>query len=71
LILIYLNGTIAAFSFAQLGAKSVFGWVNLTLASGFYLGNIYGAYESAKRLNNFIFIKTNYEIKNRIINLDF
>lgn len=37
--------------FSEKGLNSAFGWVNGTLALGFYAGNLYGSYISAKKYN--------------------
>ncbi|MES2655347.1 MAG: hypothetical protein V4620_07150 [Bacteroidota bacterium] len=71
LIPFYLHGAIAYMAFSQAGIQSVFGWLNTAMASGFYIGNIYGAAQSAKRINQINFIKTNDEIKKRISSLEF
>lgn len=69
IIPIYVNGALAYYAFSEYGVSSIFGWVNITIASGFYLGNIYGAFLSAKRLNELHLKKVNNEIKNRTANL--
>ena len=67
----YLHGSIAYLSFSQAGVQSIFGWVNMALASGFYFGNIYGAGQSAKRINQINYKKTVHEIEERIASLEF
>ena len=67
----YLHGSIAYLSFSQAGVQSIFGWVNMALASGFYVGNIYGAGQSAKRINQINYKKTVHEIEERIASLEF
>ncbi|MBN2756872.1 MAG: hypothetical protein JXR51_06800 [Bacteroidales bacterium] len=37
--------------FNKNGSESVYGWVFAGFASGFYVGNIYGSYKSAKKYN--------------------
>ncbi len=71
LIPFYLHGTIAYMAFSQAGIQSIFGWLNIAIASGFYAGNIYGAAQSAKRINQINYLKTNDEIKKRISSLEF
>lgn len=71
LVPFYLHGTIAYMAFSQAGIQSIFGWLNTAMASGFYIGNIYGAAQSAKRINQINFLKTNDEIKKRISSLEF
>ncbi|MCF6365535.1 MAG: hypothetical protein L3J35_04970 [Bacteroidales bacterium] len=45
--------------------KSVYGWGFGALATGFYIGNIFGAAESAKRENNF----NNRKVKEKVIQI--
>lgn len=71
MIPIYTFGAISVFSFSKYGTQSVFGWVNMGMSTGFYLGNIYGAYQSAKRINSINFKETNDEIKKHIADLGF
>lgn len=68
---IALNGTVSWVAFNQNGVQSILGWISGSMTVGFYFGNIVGAYNSAKRLNQLKTKTTNYEIKKRIINLHF
>lgn len=68
---IALNGAVSWVAFNQNGVQSILGWVSGSMAAGFYLGNIVGAYSSAVRLNQLKTKTANYEIKKRIINLHF
>ena len=38
--------------FEKKGVESVYGWVFTGFATGFYIGNIYGSYKSAKKYNS-------------------
>jgi hypothetical protein len=67
----YIHGYIAYTAFAMNGSSSLFAWLNTGIATGFYLGNIYGAYKGAKRINQFSAKKSNDEIKKHISSLDF
>jgi hypothetical protein len=37
--------------FSKSGKNSVYGWVFASLATGFYIGNIFGSHKSAKKYN--------------------
>jgi hypothetical protein len=50
------------------GVSSVYGWINGSLALGFYGGNIYGSYKAAKEYNSKLDHKISDEIENIIIN---
>ena len=54
-------------AFSNDGIKSFYGWVFGVLASGFYIGNIYGSYQSAKRENNYQDELINEKVKNIIL----
>ena len=68
----FLTVAIPAFSayrgFAKRGNESVYGWVNLGLASFFYVGNIYGAVRSAKQFNKNTKDAYRKKVKNNIYN---
>jgi hypothetical protein len=66
-----LNGLVAYSAFEAKGNQAVLGWAAATLTTGFYLGNIVGAWQSAKRVNELNGKKTNDEIKKRIADLAF
>jgi hypothetical protein len=51
MITIGVTGYQAYRGFTIKGSKSAYGWVYGTIATGFYLGNIYGSFSSAKRYN--------------------
>jgi hypothetical protein len=51
MITIGVTGYQAYRGFTIKGTKSAYGWVYGTIATGFYLGNIYGSFSSAKRYN--------------------
>lgn len=51
MVTIGVTGYQAYRGFTIKGTKSAYGWVYGTIATGFYLGNIYGSYSSAKRYN--------------------
>ena len=51
LISIGVTGYQAIHGFQVKGTKSAYGWIYGTIATGFYLGNIYGSFTSAKRFN--------------------
>jgi len=51
MLTIGVTGFQAYRGFTIKGTKSAYGWVYGTIATGFYLGNIYGSYSSAKRYN--------------------
>ncbi len=57
-------------AFSNDGVKSFYGWVFGALASGFYIGNIYGSYQSAKRENNYQDELIKEKVKNIILKLD-
>lgn len=57
-------------AFSNDGIKSVYGWVFGTLAAGFYLGNIYGSYQSAERENIYQDELINKKVKNIILKDD-
>ena len=46
-----VTGYQAIRGFQEKGTKSAYGWIYATVATGFYLGNVYGAFSSAKRYN--------------------
>jgi hypothetical protein len=46
-----VTGYQAIRGFQDKGTKSTYGWIYATVATGFYLGNVYGAFSSAKRYN--------------------
>jgi len=50
-IFVSVNAWQAYRGFNKYGNKSVYGWVFAGLASGFYIGNIYGSAKSAKKYN--------------------
>lgn len=66
-----INAFVAYSAFGIKGNESVLGWTAASLATGFYLGNIVGAWQAAKRINNLQIKKSNYEIKKRIADLAF
>lgn len=56
----------AAFrNFSNNGRGSVLGWIYGSLAGGFYLGNLYGSFQSAKRYND----KSYHEISDEALRL--
>lgn len=53
--------------FDKYGTKSVLGWTFAGISFGFYTGNIYGSFKSAKRYNN----RLNYGIQQKVENTVF
>jgi hypothetical protein len=51
LVTVGVTGYQAYRGFSRNGVESGYGWIYGSLAAGFYLGNIYGSYASAKRFN--------------------
>jgi tetratricopeptide (TPR) repeat protein len=51
LVTIGLTGFQAYRGFSRQGSGSTYGWIYASLGTGFYLGNIYGSFASAKRSN--------------------
>jgi len=70
LLFVAANSWQAYRGFSKQGIKSTYGWIFGSLSFGFYCGNIYGSYKSAKRFNNNINDKYLNEAKN-IIYSDF
>ncbi|HDR89016.1 MAG TPA: hypothetical protein ENN63_05230 [Bacteroidetes bacterium] len=52
LVFVAANAYQAYRGFSKNGTESVHGWVFGTLAAGFYAGNVYGSYKSARIYNN-------------------
>ena len=52
LVTVGVTGYQAYRGFARNGIESGYGWIYGSLAAGFYIGNIYGSFTSAKRFNN-------------------
>ncbi|HDJ32567.1 MAG TPA: hypothetical protein ENF21_00495 [Bacteroidetes bacterium] len=52
LVFVAANAYQAYRGFNKHGIESVHGWVFCTLATGFYAGNVYGSYKSARIYNN-------------------
>jgi len=57
-----VNGYQSYRYFDKHGTKSVLGWAFAGISFGFYTGNIYGSFKSAKRYNN----RQDYEIQQRV-----
>ncbi len=53
--------------FNQKGIESIYGWAFFGVSFGFYTGNIFGAFKSAKRYNK----RINYEINKKVHNTVF
>jgi tetratricopeptide (TPR) repeat protein len=51
LVVVGISAFQAYRGFSVNGRESVYGWIYGSLATGFYLGNIYGSIQSAKRFN--------------------
>ncbi|MEX1190252.1 MAG: hypothetical protein WED33_13415 [Bacteroidia bacterium] len=51
LVSVGVTGYQAYRGFNRNGPTSTYGWIYASLSAGFYLGNIYGSYSSAKRFN--------------------
>ena len=60
MMLVGLNAWQSYRGFHKYGSKSAYGWVFGGIASGFYIGNVYGSYQSAKKYNR----KTDDEMYN-------
>ena len=54
LLFVASNAWQAYRGFSKDGIKSTYGWVFGSIGAGFWLGNIYGSYKSAKKFNNHI-----------------
>jgi len=65
LSLIAANSFLAYRGFSNKGIKSVYGWTFASIAFGFYIGNIYGSVQSAKKYNNLI----DADIRNKTYNI--
>lgn len=51
LLFVATNGWQAYRGFSQDGIKSAYGWIFGSIGAGFWLGNVYGSYKSAKKYN--------------------
>jgi hypothetical protein len=58
-------------AFHQAGTGSVFGWVNVSIASLFYLANIAGSVSAAKRYNDLNQKKIESALKSRVAQLEY
>lgn len=54
--------------FSQKGIESIPGWFYGSLGFGFYIGNLYGSYRSAKRYNTIFHENINNELEDIIVN---
>lgn len=51
LVFVATTANQAYVGFSKKGEESVYGWINAGLATGFYIGNLYGSYKAAKKYN--------------------
>ena len=71
LVSLFITGITSYLSyrgFSQKGIESIPGWFYGSLGFGFYIGNLYGSYRSAKRYNVNFHESINNELENIIVN---